>query len=527
MAQHDYDLANQSGSSFRTDLNNCLDAIQSTNSGSSAPSSTVAFQLWADSNTGILKIRNAANDDWVGLFQLDGTLTLEDGSASTPGLAFRDDLNTGIWSSGADAVDIATGGTNRLTVNSTGLTMSGCNIVLGDSGGSGDDRIVLGAGSDLSIYHDGSNTKIQNTTGELQNFADTWRVVSNSGSNENMIRATFDAGVELFHNDVCKLETRGSDVWIKDDLILGDSDKIKLGDGGDFELYHDASNSYIKDNGTGSIITASDSWIYWMNGAASETIIKAGANSQVELYYDNARKFKTESWGTTIDGQSSVVADLSSNYAGKFFNDGNNTTRFGVHIKCGTDDASGTNYPLWFADGDGDDQGGLTFSGGTVALVAFTAAHPAEVPNSDNPSDDSLAYPYGTLVETTDITYSKKADGSETERGIIYKVQKTQSANSRKILGVYSGNMRGGPAGRTNDHEITVLGDGHILCNNAGGNIEVGDGICSSSTAGIGQKATVNPSMIIGIAQEDVTFTGSETKLVPVQFGLQQFTPWT
>jgi len=33
--------------------------------------------------------------------------------------------------------------------------------------------------------------------------------------------------------------------------------------------------------------------------------------------------------------------------------------------------------------------------------------------------------------------------------------------------------------------------------------------------------------MIIGIAQEAVTFTGSETKLVPVQYGLQQFTPWT
>ena len=66
-----------------------------------------------------------------------------------------------------------------------------------------------------------------------------------------------------------------------------------------------------------------------------------------------------------------------------------------------------------------------------------------------------------------------------------------------------------------------------VLCNNAGGNIAIGDGICSSSTAGIGQKATANPSMIIGIAQEAVTFSGSETKLVPVQYGLQQFIPWS
>ena len=33
-------------------------------------------------------------------------------------------------------------------------------------------------------------------------------------------------------------------------------------------------------------------------------------------------------------------------------------------------------------------------------------------------------------------------------------------------------------------------------------------------------------AMIIGIAQENVTFSGSETKLVAVQYGLQQFTPW-
>ena len=40
-------------------------------------------------------------------------------------------------------------------------------------------------------------------------------------------------------------------------------------------------------------------------------------------------------------------------------------------------------------------------------------------------------------------------------------------------------------------------------------------------------KATTNPSMVIGIAQENVSFSGSETKLVAVQYGLQQFTPWT
>jgi len=34
-------------------------------------------------------------------------------------------------------------------------------------------------------------------------------------------------------------------------------------------------------------------------------------------------------------------------------------------------------------------------------------------------------------------------------------------------------------------------------------------------------------AMCIGIAQATASFTGSETQLVPVQYGLQQFTPWT
>ena len=76
-----------------------------------------------------------------------------------------------------------------------------------------------------------------------------------------------------------------------------------------------------------------------------------------------------------------------------------------------------------------------------------------------------------------------------------------------------------------NQHQIYVLGDGHILCNGEKGKIEIGDGICSSSTDGEGMKAD-KMAMIIGIAQEDVSFSGSESKLVAVQYGLQQFTPW-
>lgn len=65
MAQHDYIIANQSGAAFRADLNNGLAAIVSQNSGPTQPSTTYATQMWADTTTGLLKIRNAANSAWI------------------------------------------------------------------------------------------------------------------------------------------------------------------------------------------------------------------------------------------------------------------------------------------------------------------------------------------------------------------------------------------------------------------------------------------------------------------------------
>ena len=213
-----------------------------------------------------------------------------------------------------------------------------------------------------------------------------------------------------------------------------------------------------------------------------------------------------------------VTGNNSGPYLMRIFNDGNNVNRKGLKIQVGAD--SGDQTFIALEDGDASSVGSITGSSGTVTYGTFTAIHPATLPSSDT----AAGYPYGTLVETVGIAYSKNSAGEDTQRGIIYNVQKSSSANSKAVLGAYSS------VDHVNDgqHNIAVLGDGHILCNNAGGNIAVGDGICTSATAGIGQKATASPSMIIGIAQEAVTFAnGSETKLVAVQYGLQQFTPWS
>ena len=163
MSTHDYVIANASGSSVRSDLNNALAAIVSNNSSSSEPSTKYSYMLWADTTNGILKIRNSANNAWVELLQLDGTLTMEDGAEATPGLAFRDDLNTGIWSSAADTFNISTGGTERLELGAaTVFNESGADVdfrIEGDSDANlfyvdaGNDRIGLGIASPTEKLH--------------------------------------------------------------------------------------------------------------------------------------------------------------------------------------------------------------------------------------------------------------------------------------------------------------------------------------------------------------------------------------
>lgn len=65
MSQHDMDLANAAGATFRADLNLALVALASQNSGATAPATTFAYMVWADTANDRLKIRNAANNAWI------------------------------------------------------------------------------------------------------------------------------------------------------------------------------------------------------------------------------------------------------------------------------------------------------------------------------------------------------------------------------------------------------------------------------------------------------------------------------
>jgi|TARA_R100000030_G_scaffold9631_1_gene6587 hypothetical protein len=122
MATHDYVLANQSGSSFRSDLNNALAAIVSQNSSATEPATKYAYQYWVDTSAtpALIKQRNAANDAWVTLAEVDGQILAANGTDAKPGISFASDTNTGIKREGANELAFVTSGGKRVLINATG-----------------------------------------------------------------------------------------------------------------------------------------------------------------------------------------------------------------------------------------------------------------------------------------------------------------------------------------------------------------------------------------------------------------------
>ena len=168
MSQNDFVINNGTGLAVRQDIESAFQALASNNSGSSTPSTTYAYQFWADSSAGTLKIRNSANNAWIELLQLDGTLTLEDGSASAPALGFRDDLDTGIFSGGANEFNIATGGSERLAIDSSGNLLHGVTASEDTTGNSGTKLITTG---DLQIDGDQKALVFRSTASTAQKMS--------------------------------------------------------------------------------------------------------------------------------------------------------------------------------------------------------------------------------------------------------------------------------------------------------------------------------------------------------------------
>ena len=86
------------------------------------------------------------------------------------------------------------------------------------------------------------------------------------------------------------------------------SNALHFGSDGDLVIYHDSSQSYIHDNGTGGI-NLKGSFVKGLNGS-NEVLFNAIADGAVELYYNNVKHLETSDGGATIIGAEAGGAHL-------------------------------------------------------------------------------------------------------------------------------------------------------------------------------------------------------------------------
>lgn len=185
MAQHDYNLANQSGLAFRQDLNNALAAIVSQNSGASEPSTTYAYQWWADTTTGLLKIRNAANSAWITIGTLAST-GLGLATAASPTFTGTSTFTGDVLLSGTGVLDLPVGTTAQrpgspnsgmIRFNTDLTTFEGYNGTAWGSIGGG----ATGGGADQVFLENDNTVTVNYTLSTNKNAVSAGPITINSG----------------------------------------------------------------------------------------------------------------------------------------------------------------------------------------------------------------------------------------------------------------------------------------------------------------------------------------------------------
>ena len=181
------------------------------------------------------------------------------------------------------------------------------------------EKIRLGTGNDLEIFHNGFNSKIADVgTGALILSGSTVKI-ENGASDENLAVFTENGGVELYYDNVKHFETisaglnfTGSNAdqlqWQKANNLLKfrDGTKAVFGEGDDLQIYGG-------EGGTGAVVNSANGDLFFRHGSEEQLILRDDGN--VELYSDNVKTFATKSGGNTLYG-----TDASGNVSlGRFY----------------------------------------------------------------------------------------------------------------------------------------------------------------------------------------------------------------
>ena len=260
---------------------------------------------------------------FTGNVSIGGTLTYQDVTNIDAVGIITAQQGIQVLSNGLDITGISTL-KSGLTV--TGVSTFTSNVVLNANLDlQDDDKILLGTGDDLEIYHDGNHSYITNSTGDLK-ITDTSAMIlasnslrlKNGASDEIYLAADVNGAVELYHDNSKKLETSATGVEVTGKLTFagdGVSNGIELGAGADLLLYHDDTDAYF-DNNKGDFYirnSGSNSNQVYISGKGGENGIIVNGDGSVELYHDNSKKLETSAAGVTVTGAINVSAGSNLN----------------------------------------------------------------------------------------------------------------------------------------------------------------------------------------------------------------------
>ncbi len=175
------------------------------------------------------------------------------------------------------------------------LDPAGHIYILNDTG-----KIQLGASQDLQIYHDGSNSRIHDTGTGVLVLAGSEINLNNAASTEYCLKTVENGDVGLYYDGAQKFSTRSDGVKLdQGHFYADDSSEIKLGNSGDIRIYHDSSNNYWNASNGHTYILANGNNVY-LRAVNNEDGVIVHANSGVDLFFNNSKKFETLNTGVHV-----------------------------------------------------------------------------------------------------------------------------------------------------------------------------------------------------------------------------------
>ena len=207
---------------------------------------------------------------------------------------------TSFVGNGSGLTNLATDLVNDTTPQLGGnLDNNGKNITFGDSAGSSDDRLTFGAGTDLSIYHDNSNsrTRIEHSTDnalQILQGGNAGMLIQNQNSYnieiktnaEDAIKCVANGAVELYHDNSKKLETSSTGATLTgtitcDGVTLGDNEVITIGNSSDMKIYHDSGLNYVGSYNAQSLVFFTDNTSRWL--IQSDGLLRPVADNNYDI----------------------------------------------------------------------------------------------------------------------------------------------------------------------------------------------------------------------------------------------------